>query len=172
MAERDRGSSTHRVESTSAVQELLDRSDVAAVLVAYADAVDDRDWDTFESLFSPDAQIDYSRALGPTGGRGAIRHWMAENLTRERLPHCQHLVVNVSVQVDADQASARSAYLNADVVALPDGGPGLLLQGGTYRAELVRDGRWRIRALRAELLWHMAGDRAAAQALLGTLGVG
>ena len=41
------------------LQEISDRMEIQDLMVDYCYAVDHRDWDAFERLFTPDAVIDY-----------------------------------------------------------------------------------------------------------------
>ena len=54
------------------LQELSDRTEIEQLSVRYANAIDRRDWDALDAVFTPDAYIDY-RAMGGIDGRYAIR---------------------------------------------------------------------------------------------------
>lgn len=126
---------------------------LARLMTRYAVAVDERDWQGLERLFTPRARIDYTRALGPVGPIEEILPWMEENLSRAALPRCQHMLSNVLTSIDGDEAKGRADYLNADVFASSAGELRLVLHGGVYRVEFRRDPIWRISALLAELVW-------------------
>jgi 3-phenylpropionate/cinnamic acid dioxygenase small subunit len=51
------------------LQELSDRAEIQNLLVAEASSMDRRDWQRWQSVFTPDAFIDYSENDGATGGR-------------------------------------------------------------------------------------------------------
>ncbi len=126
---------------------------LARLITRYAVAVDERDWQRLEQLFTPGARIDYTRALGPAGPIEEILPWLEANLTRKALPRCQHMLSNVLTTVDGDEAKGRADYFNADVFASPAGGVRLVLHGGVYRVEFRRQDTWRISALLSELVW-------------------
>ena len=50
------------------IQRISDELEIASVLNRYARAVDGKDWDLWRSLFTDDADIDYSSVGGPVGG--------------------------------------------------------------------------------------------------------
>jgi hypothetical protein len=56
---------------------LDDRAGIEQLTIAYAYAVDDEDWDAFESLYVPDARIDYRSAGGIAGSPAEVAAWMA-----------------------------------------------------------------------------------------------
>jgi hypothetical protein len=58
-----------------------DRAEIADLTVAYAYAVDERDWSAFEDLFTSDAAIDYTSSGGIAGAPAAVVAWMPEALS-------------------------------------------------------------------------------------------
>ncbi len=56
---------------------LEDRSLIEHLAIAYAYAVDDKDWSAFEALYLPDAIIDYRSAGGIAGTPAEVAAWMA-----------------------------------------------------------------------------------------------
>ncbi len=52
---------------TMSLQEISDRMEIQDLLVAYTYALDSRDWEAFEQVFTPDAFIDYSVMGGSKG---------------------------------------------------------------------------------------------------------
>jgi hypothetical protein len=56
-------------ENMLTLQELSDRAEIQNLLVAEASSMDRRDWQRWQSVFTPDAFIDYSENDGATGGR-------------------------------------------------------------------------------------------------------
>lgn len=55
---------------------VADRIAIGDLTVAYAHAVDDRDWSRWEGLFVPDARIDYTSVGGIAGGPAEVAAWM------------------------------------------------------------------------------------------------
>ncbi|GAA2056601.1 nuclear transport factor 2 family protein [Catenulispora yoronensis] len=117
---------------------LADRLAIVDTVIAYATAVDTRDWGKFEALFTPDAEWEY-RA-------GGEHHTGPERITArvrpsiERLDATQHLLTNHVVAVDGDTATHTCYYLAQHLR-----GTGRFLAAGRYVDELRRaDGRWLI----------------------------
>ena len=121
---------------------LEDRALIGDLVVGYAFAIDERNWQAFEALFTPDAHIDYTAAGGIKGTLPEVRDWLAGVMAG--FPMTQHLVTNKVVAIDGDRATCQSALLNP--MGVPDGdGMMLWLEGGTYRDRLVRTAAgWRI----------------------------
>jgi hypothetical protein len=127
---------------TMTLQQIADRIEIDDLLTRYATAVDNKDWELYATCFTPDAFIDYSSAGGIKGSLPEVKQWLGEVMPM--FPMSQHLVINKTVVIDGDRATARSAVFNP--MGLPEG-EGLLLffEGAYYNDKLVRtpDG-WRI----------------------------
>jgi 3-phenylpropionate/cinnamic acid dioxygenase small subunit len=130
--------------------QIADRLEIEDLLTRYATGVDTKDWDLWESCFTPDAHIDYSAFGGATGGVKEVRAWLAEVMTR--FAATQHLVTNRDIRLDGDRATARSGFYNPMAIRTGEGDQRVLFfDGGYYCDELVRtpDG-WRIETRREE----------------------
>ena len=131
-----------------------DRDEITDVLIRYATALDTRDWHLFDSCFTEDAIADYGTLGGRNQGREAIRNAVAILAGFDRT---QHLIGNISITVDADEAQA-VCYLHAQHVI--DGGDSveLLTIGGIYRDRIIRTPiGWRIAQRKLEPVWQ-SGD--------------
>ena len=135
------------------LDELLDRQAIVDVAVAYCWALDSRDWDGLDTVFTPDAHAELGRSVD---GVEAIKARVREAL--EPLEVSQHLVGNHEVRLDGDRATAR-CYFHAQHVRDLDGERQLVV-AGRYEDELMRtsDG-WRISRRDLTVLW-IAGDPA------------
>jgi len=124
------------------MQEISDRIEIQDLLARYTDAIDRRDWDALDRIFTDDALIDYTAMGGARGGLVEIKHFLAEALPM--FETFQHLVGSSVVDIDGDEATARTICHNPMVLR---GGkdPHLLVCGLWYQDSLVRtpDG-WRI----------------------------
>jgi hypothetical protein len=132
---------------------LADRVAIDDLLTRYATAIDGIDWDLLDTVFTPDAHLDYRSASGIAGPYPEVRTWLSEVLPAV-FEVTQHLVLNRIVAVDGDTARARSAFSNPNLM-LVDGRPSTFTVSGYYHDELVRtaDG-WRIsRRLEQTLFW-------------------
>jgi 3-phenylpropionate/cinnamic acid dioxygenase small subunit len=139
------------------LRRLEDRQAVQELLVSYARSCDDRDWPRYRSLFTPDAEIDYTAAYGRRGQRDDIADWIEELMSAPALQHTQHMLSNFEIALNGDCASGRADYLNPDVFARP-GRRELLVNGGIYDFTAMRtDTGWRLSTLTARILWSAKG---------------
>lgn len=130
--------------------DLSANSAISALLYRYARAVDSKDWELYRSVFTEDAQIDYSSAGAIVGIRDEVVDWFAANFGV--IPWTMHYITNIEVlDTDGDTATVRAMFYNP--MQLP-GMAEVSACGGYYHHELVRtpDG-WRSRSLREENLW-------------------
>ena len=133
-------------------QALADRIAAEDLLTRYATAVDRRDWEQYRSIFTADAEIDYTSAGGIAGTVDEVVEFLSTSL--EMFEMTQHLVSNIDLEVNGESATV-TAMFNTPM-RLPGGDT--WFTGGWYHHDLVRtpDG-WRSRRLREESAWF---DRA------------
>ncbi|WP_019930534.1 nuclear transport factor 2 family protein [Nocardia sp. BMG111209] len=125
-------------------QEISDRLEIQELMARYAHAVDSRQWDLLDDIFTADAYIDYSATGGAAGDPAATKKFLAEVLPN--FLAYQHLIGNAIITVAGDTATARSMCHNPMVMSDGKGGQQVLLNGIWYVDEYVRaDGRWRLR---------------------------
>ena len=130
---------------------LADRSEINDLLVRYSTAIDAREWDLLDTVFMPDARLDYRSAGGITGRYPEVKRWLSEVLPMFRAT--QHLVMNSHVELAGDEARGTTQFLNPNEATI-DGAPWIFTVGGTYHDRLVRtpDG-WRIARRVEETKW-------------------
>lgn len=127
---------------------LADRIEITDLLTRYATAVDDKDWPLYRTVFTADAQIDYSTAGGPTGDVDTVVAGLTEQLGL--FSRTQHFISNIAVELDGDTAKVRAMFFNPMIVS-----PGKQFTcGGWYNHDLVRtpDG-WRSARLVEDAAW-------------------
>lgn len=126
-----------------------DQVAVTALLNRYARAVDTGDWELYRSVFTADAQIDYSSAGAISGSRDEVVDWFTENWGL--IAWSMHYITNVEADVDGDTAAVRAMFYNPFQIR---GLPEQSTCGGYYHHELVRtaDG-WASRSLREQSVW-------------------
>jgi hypothetical protein len=131
--------------------DLADRAEIHDLLVRYATAIDGRRWDLLDTVFLPDARLDYRSAGGIAGRFPEVKAWLAEVLPMFRVT--QHLILNPVVDVDGDSARSTAQFLNPNEATIK-GEPWLFTVGGVYHDLLARtaDG-WRISRRVEETLW-------------------
>ncbi len=125
------------------LQEVSDRIEIQDLLVRYAKAIDEKDWDLLDQCFTPDAEVDYVSSGGIAGSYAEAREWLGKALAP--FPMTVHYITNSEVNLNGDKASARTAVLNPMGFVNPDGSMHQFTVGAYYVDELVRTPKgWRI----------------------------
>ena len=83
------------------LQELSDRAEIQDALVRYTRAIDTGDWDRLDTVFTPDAHIDYSATGGLVGAYPAVKTWLAEVLPM--FGNTQHVIGQSEVTLDGEK---------------------------------------------------------------------
>jgi 3-phenylpropionate/cinnamic acid dioxygenase small subunit len=126
------------------LQEISDRLEIQDLMVAYSHAVDTRDWDAFDDVFTPDATIDYTE-MG--GSRGTLTE--TKDFLRTVMPHFssfQHMVATSKVTINGDSAEGRTICHNPMVMDTGGKEPHVFFCGLWYRDRFVRTpAGWRIK---------------------------
>jgi len=122
------------------LEELTDRAAIMDVVIAYATALDTRDWEALAALFTDDARWEYRASGEQVHGPQAIAARMKPAL--EHLDATQHFNGNHVITIHGDEAEHTSYYQAQHV---RDGE--LFLGAGRYEDRLRRtpDG-WRLTA--------------------------
>lgn len=122
--------------------EYEDKSAIVDVLNLYGFALDAREWDLFDRIFTADVIAEFGPAGAAWSGLDVFKRSFAE--FHDRLDSHQHTMMGQLVHVDGDKANAFS-YGNWLLVRnAAEGGP-TWLGTGWYDDELVRtDQGWRI----------------------------
>jgi uncharacterized protein (TIGR02246 family) len=131
-----------------------DEAEIRELMITFAQALDERDWDKYANTFAEDGAFEI---MGQRRvGRAEIAAGPARDLTR--FDRTQHYSTNHRVGVDGDRATA-SHYLLA--IHVPDGTrPGEHADvGGRYLCECRRtlEG-WRFSEVRLEIWWTRGVD--------------
>ncbi|HEY3703272.1 MAG TPA: nuclear transport factor 2 family protein [Acidimicrobiales bacterium] len=133
-------------------QEIADRIEIDDLLTRYATAVDTRDWDLYQTVFTPDALIDYTSSGGIRGELAEVTKWLSDALSGFSMS--QHLVTNRDIRVAGDTATSRSYFYNPMGRTKRDGTLDLMFVGGYYRDQLRRTGDgWRIAERIQDTAW-------------------
>lgn len=129
------------------LQEISDRLEIQDLFARYSFAIDDRDWDALDQVFTPDAIIDYREAGGPRGALPEIKRWLPTALSR--FSSFQHMVATTRLELAADRASSRTILFNPMTYG-QDGR--VFFVGLWYHDDLVRTAQgWRITQRREQL---------------------
>lgn len=124
------------------MQAMSDRLEIQALLAAYSDAIDRRDWDALDQVFTRDAVIDYTETGGARGNLDFIKAYLARAMVQ--FSGFQHMVGLPVIHVDGDTASGRTILFNP-MVLTKDGQEHVFFVGLWYRDRFVRTAEgWRI----------------------------
>ena len=134
------------------VQVLSDRLEIESLLTSYAWALDHKQFDGLDAVFTPDAFIDYTSAGGIKGAFPEVKAWLAQVLPN--FSAYQHLVTNKQIALDGDAATSIAGFYNP--MGQPTKGEALsfFFVGGEYHDELVRTpAGWRISQRIEKSIW-------------------
>ncbi|HLK11283.1 MAG TPA: nuclear transport factor 2 family protein [Candidatus Binatia bacterium] len=129
---------------TAELRFLLDRAAIHDLLVAYARAVDGRDWEGVAACFTPDAECDYHFFRGTTAEVVAL---IRDGLGR--FESTMHFLGNQWIALDGDRAQVETYAIAYHRRAGRD-----LTVAMRYHDGVVRRGDgWRIARRRLEVVW-------------------
>ncbi len=134
--------------------EISDRMEIADVVTRYTRAIDTGDWDRLDTVFTPDAQIDYTESGGIRAGFAEVKPWLAEMLPAF-FPKRMHTIGQLEIVfTDPDRADVVAYFDNPMPMDDGVGGTKIVELGGLYHHEMVRtaDG-WRSQRLHEEVVW-------------------
>ncbi|MGB2758209.1 MAG: nuclear transport factor 2 family protein [Acidimicrobiia bacterium] len=118
--------------------QLADRAAIHDLAVAYAYAVDTRDWPRYEALFIATAHIDYTAAGGIAGTPAEVTAWMPQALSA--FAFTMHTVSTHEIEfTDLDTAKGRAHVFNRNGV-MNDGRAEICDVSTIYEDEYVRVG--------------------------------
>ena len=128
---------------TLSLQDLSDRAEIQDLIVAYSYAVDTRDFDALEALFTPDAFIDYTAMGGISGDPATIKQWLGEVMPF--FSTFQHFAGLTKITLLGDEAETVSMCHNPMTFAHKDGTTHTWTCGLWYHDRFLRtpDG-WRM----------------------------
>lgn len=137
------------------LQELIDRAEITDAITRYTLAVDEGDFDRLDTVFTPDAHIDYTESGGVVDTFPVVKAWLAE-----ALPGFSAHRVHAVAQIDfgfaegRDEAEVSAYFYNPMRIADGQGGERVVEVGGIYRHQFVRtDVGWRSRKLHEQVVW-------------------
>lgn len=144
---------------SDAVQQLADRLEIESVIIAYAWALDSKQFDRLDDVFTPDASLDYTTSGGVKGAYPEVKAWLAGILPH--FPVYQHLVSNIEVTLDGDTATSRTALYNPMGHDRDDGTRAFFYVGAEYHDQWSRTPQgWRITDRFEQTVW-MDGELPA-----------
>jgi hypothetical protein len=90
--------------------EISDRLELEKLVTDYATAVDSRQFQEFNNLFTIDAHIDYTAVGGIKGNLQEIISYLESAL--EFFPNYQHFISNISLDIQGNEASGKVMCFN------------------------------------------------------------
>ena len=135
------------------LRHLLDRLEIDDLLTRYATAVDLRDWDLLDFVFTEDARLDYRSAGGICGAFDDVRRWLSEVLALFGGDPAPGGEPRRRDRPGRQDSPLPLHFQNPNRLVV-DGEPWLFVVGGCYHDRLVRTpAGWRIRSRVEETLW-------------------
>ena len=133
-------------------RELSDRLEIEQLLYRYARAIDTRELELLETIFTPDARIAYNVVRGVDLRFPEMLEWLRRSLRIFKVT--QHAMSNPLIELDGDAGRATTYLSAAHVQERLDGEQVYVLQHAVYFDALVRtDAGWRIAERRLENVW-------------------
>ena len=136
-------------------QEVFDRLEIEQLIVRYTLAIDRKDWEALDLVFTPDATLDYSSSGGAdaTGLYPAMKIWLQNALAM--FPLTQHLVGKSLIDFDGpDVANAITLFHNP--MAVPIDAEGFFDAAGTGRHMFVVGGWYHDTCVRTDAGWRIS----------------
>ncbi|MTD55251.1 nuclear transport factor 2 family protein [Amycolatopsis pithecellobii] len=143
------------------VGHLMDRMAISDLLIAFARAIDTKDWAGYAALFTEDGVVEIPVKL-PDGtfarhiGRAGMAAWIAGDANRPglgRFVQTHHLSANHQITIDHDTATTTS-YAQC-IHRLDDDPANVWELGGWYSCEVRRtpDAGWRFTRVHLDMVW-------------------
>ncbi len=123
---------------TMSLEEISDRLEIQDLMVRYSYAIDSRDWDALDDVFTPDAHIDYSVFGGSVGDLASTKAFLAEAMPM--FGALQHMVSGTTIAIDGDNAVTKTQCHNPMTIGEGDDAD-LMVCGLWYVDKLVRTRR-------------------------------
>lgn len=102
------------------LQEISDRLEIQQLMFDYSTAIDTKDFDILDRVFTPDAFIDYSCFGGIAGRYPEVKAWLKASLAA--FPHYFHMLGNPQIKVTGDEATSKTICFNPMTTPLPGSG--------------------------------------------------
>ena len=135
------------------IDEINDHFEIERLMIKYVEAIDNKDWNMLDEVFTEQAFLDYESSGGPEGKGDypTIKKWLQKNLSM--FPMTQHMIGKSFIEYHGDSAKCRTMFhnpvgvpINADGVYDPEGESlHVFIVGGWYNDFCVKtEEGWRI----------------------------
>ena len=110
------------------IDEINDHFEIERLMIKYVEAIDNKDWNMLDEVFTEQAFLDYESSGGPEGKGDypTIKKWLQKNLSM--FPMTQHMIGKSFIEYHGDSAKCRTMFhnpvgvpINADGVYDPEG---------------------------------------------------
>jgi uncharacterized protein (TIGR02246 family) len=127
-------------DPTAQLQWLVDRAAIGDLLVDFARALDEQDWEGYAANYAPEGTLGFNGRIAHSGREGLVA-FVSRGLGRYAGTH--HISANHAIRIDGDHATTRSYLIAAHLLDAAD--PSRHADGaGWYDCEVRRtDDGWR-----------------------------
>ncbi|MFO8102369.1 MAG: nuclear transport factor 2 family protein [Dehalococcoidia bacterium] len=137
---------------SSRIQQISDELEIRNILTLYCTSLDSKRYDGLDTVFTPDAFIDYTAAGGIKGAYPEVKAWLEKALAL--FPITQHIVTNFDIRIQGDEAVSRCVFYNPMVMGTGESEQQMFFVGGYYNDKLTRTPEgWRIAERIEESAW-------------------
>jgi ketosteroid isomerase-like protein len=144
---------------TYSPQEVADRLEIMELIARYSVALDSRDYDALDDLFTDDAVLDYRATGAIRGSLAEMKTFVADAFTM--FAGTQHLTTSTTITFtgDGNTANAKSACHNPMIFG-GDLAPKMMIVGLWYVDTLVRtENGWRFKERVEQQLYNTTVDK-------------
>ena len=92
------------------LQEISDRLEIQDLMTTYSAALDRKEFDKMDAVFTPDAYIDYRQMGGVDGRWPEIKKYLQSQM--QKFCNYYHLVGNMEIKISGDTATNRMICFN------------------------------------------------------------
>src|ERR1700753_1049518 len=96
------------------LREMLDHYAIEKILKRYARALDEKNYDALDAVFTADAVLDYTAAGGIRDTYPIVKKLLKEGL--DPMPEMQPFTTNIEIEFDGDRARGASYTFNVNGV--------------------------------------------------------
>jgi hypothetical protein len=131
------------------LQEISDRLELQQLATDYTYAIDTRDFDRLDTVFTSGAWIDYTNLGGIAGHYPEMKTWLEAALAP--FGNFLHMIANFDLRIDGDTATGVIACFNPIETPERPGGRQVMFMALWYHDTYVRTAEgWRIKTRREE----------------------
>jgi 3-phenylpropionate/cinnamic acid dioxygenase small subunit len=135
--------------------ELSEKESIQALRISFAEALDNKDWKLFESLFAEEVETDWTSWGIPKRKmkKDEIVKMFSQGAFRRSDLLTEHIYSNFRINVSGDQASCLSNFVGFHHISGFEGGDEFILRG-EYADKLSKTGQgWKINSLALRIFY-------------------